>query len=284
MDAGDNRPIPAVIAEHAALLDPDHTRDVVARYCAAHGWTEPVWLEATTAAPGTAQARIALAQAADVVIALGSDRTLRAVAAGLLGSGTAFGVLPAGPDSVVAGALGVLTNGIHEGLMVCLSGDDLPVFPGEADMLLVEDKATQTVFMASVGVRRTSTDNPVLEVTVDDITYEAGGVDAETVHSANPPVVSVRLIATDGTHGTPSVITGHTVVVRSPSPCHVLLDGAAFLNQVRSVRVRSAHSHLMVRVPCADPVQSSLLDETTTAQHVARLAEGNIDLRPFDKS
>lgn len=284
MDAGDNRPIPAVIAETATLLSPDHTRDVVARYCTAHGWAEPVWLETTAAAPGTAQARIAVAQHADVVIALGSDRTIRAVATGLLGAHTALGVLPMGCDSAVATALGILPDGIHEGLMVCLSGDDLQVMPGEADILTADGTATRTVFIKSAGLRRTCDDHPALRVTVDDTTHETGGVDVETIPTSDPPTMSVRFIAPDGTHGTPSVITGAAVVARSAEPCLLLLDGAEPLGEVRSVRTRPAHGALTVRVPCADPIDSSLLDEETTAHHVARLAQRSIDLRPFDKS
>lgn len=62
-----------------------------------------------TAGPGdaTALSRAAVGNGHDVVFAWGGDGTVREVAAGLLGSTTALGVLPGGTFNVVALALGL---------------------------------------------------------------------------------------------------------------------------------------------------------------------------------
>ncbi len=62
-----------------------------------------------TSSPGEATrlARAAAVGGAAVVFALGGDGTLREIAEGLLGSGAALGVLPAGTTNVVAIALGL---------------------------------------------------------------------------------------------------------------------------------------------------------------------------------
>ena len=59
-----------------------------------------------TGGPGEAT-RLARASAAEVVFAFGGDGTVREVAAGLLGTGAALGILPGGTVNVMALALGL---------------------------------------------------------------------------------------------------------------------------------------------------------------------------------
>lgn len=77
-----------------------------------------------TAGPGDATrlAREAAAESIEVVFAMGGDGTLREVAAGLIGSETALGPLPAGTTNVLALALGIPREAVAAARL-------LPTFP-----------------------------------------------------------------------------------------------------------------------------------------------------------
>ena len=59
----------------------------VRRVCAEADLPEPLWLETTIADPGVGQTREALARGADIVVAVGGDGTVRAVAEAMVGTG-----------------------------------------------------------------------------------------------------------------------------------------------------------------------------------------------------
>ena len=79
----------------------------LARALRSAGYRGPVWLNTTVAEPGATQARLAVASGARLVIAVGGDGTVRAVAAGLAGTDVELGVVPLGTANLAARNLGL---------------------------------------------------------------------------------------------------------------------------------------------------------------------------------
>lgn len=96
----------AIIVNPAKPVDID-VRGLVAKHCVENGWGEAIWLETTKEDPGVGQAKEALAQGADIVIAAGGDGTVRCVAEVLSGSDTPMGLLPLGTGNLLARNLGM---------------------------------------------------------------------------------------------------------------------------------------------------------------------------------
>src|SRR4051794_17195551 len=75
-------------------------RGAIERSRSQRGLPEPLWYETTIADPGVGQARKAVAEGADVVVAIGGDGTVRAVAEGLVGTGIPMGLMPLGTGNL----------------------------------------------------------------------------------------------------------------------------------------------------------------------------------------
>ncbi len=99
-------------------------RDAVVQACAARYLPEPLWLETTAEDPGVGQTREALAQGAQVVVAVGGDGTVRAVAEGLAGSDAAMGLLPQGTGNLLARNLDLPLGDVDALLRIALTGAD----------------------------------------------------------------------------------------------------------------------------------------------------------------
>ncbi len=92
--------------------------------------------------PGRGQARDALAAGADVVVAVGGDGTVRAVAEAMAGSGKAMGILPRGTGNLLARNLDISTTSVDDALATVLSGHDRHVDVGR---LRVDEFAEEPV-------------------------------------------------------------------------------------------------------------------------------------------
>ena len=96
----------AIIVNPAKPVDID-VRGLVAKHCVENGWGEALWFETTKEDPGVGQAKEALAQGADIVIAAGGDGTVRCVAEVLSGGDVPMGLLPMGTGNLLARNLGM---------------------------------------------------------------------------------------------------------------------------------------------------------------------------------
>ena len=101
------RPRPWIIMNPSKHQDPQAFKDRINRKAKELGIDHVHWRETTREDPGTGQAVRALQEGASVVIAAGGDGTVRAVAAGMAGSGVRMGIIPVGTGNVLAGNLSI---------------------------------------------------------------------------------------------------------------------------------------------------------------------------------
>ncbi|MBT2533612.1 NAD(+)/NADH kinase [Arthrobacter sp. ISL-48] len=111
----------AIIVNPAKPVDVD-VRGMMAKHCANNGWGEPIWLETTKEDPGVGQAKEALKQGADVVIAAGGDGTVRCVAEVLSGTPTPLGLVPLGTGNLLARNLGMDVTDVEGAIKGALVG------------------------------------------------------------------------------------------------------------------------------------------------------------------
>ena len=116
-------------------------RPAIEHACQRLGLGEPLWLETTEEDPGTGQAREALAQGADVVVAIGGDGTVRAVAEGMLNTGKPMGLLPSGTGNLLARNLDIPVADLDEALLIALEGRDRKIDIGWLKVLEADDHA-----------------------------------------------------------------------------------------------------------------------------------------------
>ncbi len=91
---------------------------------------EPLWLETTVEDPGVGQTREAVAAGADLVIAVGGDGTVRAVAEALAGTGVPMGLMPLGTGNLLARNLDIPLNDPIAAMGVAIDGEDKPIDVG----------------------------------------------------------------------------------------------------------------------------------------------------------
>lgn len=103
----------AAVIYNPIKVDQDRLRAAVAVSESENGWAKSIWLETTEDEPGHGLAARALAEKADLVFAAGGDGTVRAVGAGLRGTGVPLALLPSGTGNLLARNLGLDVNSNH---------------------------------------------------------------------------------------------------------------------------------------------------------------------------
>ncbi|AEI10705.1 diacylglycerol/lipid kinase family protein [Cellulomonas gilvus] len=115
-------------------------RDAVERATADQGLPAPLWLETTVEDPGRGQARAALAQGADLVVAIGGDGTVRAVAEVLTGTHVAMAIVPLGTGNLLARNLDLPIGDPFAALEVAVRGADRAIDVGWLRVLRYDDE------------------------------------------------------------------------------------------------------------------------------------------------
>ena len=105
-------------------------KDAAVQACASRYLPEPLWFDTTEEDPGIGQAREAVKRGASVVIAVGGDGTVRAVAEGLAGTETAMGLIPQGTGNLLARNLDLPINDMDELMRIALTGTERSIDVG----------------------------------------------------------------------------------------------------------------------------------------------------------
>ncbi|WP_430868114.1 diacylglycerol/lipid kinase family protein [Demequina aurantiaca] len=102
-------------------------RELSMRACSARYMPEPRWYFTTKEDPGEGQARQAIADGADVVVAVGGDGTVRAVAAAVAGTETSLGILPMGTGNLFARNANLPLTDAPAQMRTVIEGDEVAI-------------------------------------------------------------------------------------------------------------------------------------------------------------
>ncbi len=105
-------------------------REQALRACSIRYLPEPLWLHTTAEDPGVGQAHEAIAAGADLVVAVGGDGTVRAVAEAVAGTGVAMAILPIGTGNLFARNFNLPLEDIPALLRIALEGAEEKVDVG----------------------------------------------------------------------------------------------------------------------------------------------------------
>lgn len=118
---------PAFVVNPVKAPNSAGLRRLVRETCAELALPEPLWFETTVEDPGLGQAEEALAGGASVVVAVGGDGTVRAVATALAGTDVPMGLVPMGTGNLLARNLDLPLESSRALVHTALTGAEHPI-------------------------------------------------------------------------------------------------------------------------------------------------------------
>jgi len=109
-------------------------REQAMRACATRYLPQPMWLFTTLEDAGGEAAQKALDSGADLVVAIGGDGTVRAVAGTLAGTGVPLGIIPVGTGNIFARNMDLPLGDIPALVRTALDGRDAPTDVGKVTL------------------------------------------------------------------------------------------------------------------------------------------------------
>ena len=138
----------AVVVNPSKRTDVD-IRALTERVFREEGWEEPLWLETTVEDPGHGQARQAMEEQVDLVIAAGGDGTVRCVAAELAGTDTPMGLLPLGTGNLLARNLDIGVDDPEQAVRAALTGTERRI---DVVHVTVDEAVDSDIFLVMAGL------------------------------------------------------------------------------------------------------------------------------------
>lgn len=142
----------AAIVYNPTKIERSALAEVVDPAAVEAGWEESLWLETAEDDPGTGMARDAVAQGCDVVLAVGGDGTIRAVAEGLRGSDVAMALCPQGTGNLLARNLGLTLDDLPKSVDAAFNGVPRAVDLGVAELRRADGTEEEHDFVVMAGM------------------------------------------------------------------------------------------------------------------------------------
>lgn len=115
-------------------------------------WDHSLWFETTEDDPGVGQAKQALAENTDVVMAAGGDGTVRAVAHALRGTGVPLGLLPSGTGNLLARNLDLTLDDVEHAIDTAFTGRNRSIDVGTVEAERPDGTRSTDTFLVMAGV------------------------------------------------------------------------------------------------------------------------------------
>ena len=152
----------------------------IEQFCRDKGLTDVEFIDTQLDKDGRACAKEALANGADVVVAVGGDGTVRTVASAVSGTGHALGIIPIGTGNLFARNMGVPVDDIDAALTVATSHGPRLVDMGRLTLPdhPEDDHGHAFLIIAGIGFDAAMIDdtNPELKANISWLAYFVGGV------------------------------------------------------------------------------------------------------------
>lgn len=202
------------IVWNPSKVDGDRLRTAVAETFG----VEALWWETSPEDPGRGMTEEAIAAGCDVVIAVGGDGTVRAVAEALAGTDIALGIVPQGTGNLLARNLGVPLAGIPAALARVRDSE-----PRRIDLGWVEYADERRAFAVMVGF---GIDAQMLVETDDDLKSKAGWLAYVEAMGRALQGTEMTDISVSFDGGEPQEVRGHTMLIGN---CGMLQGGIRLL-------------------------------------------------------
>lgn len=142
----------AAVVFNPTKVDRSNLEKIVGEAEGAAGWGPSLWIETSAEDPGVGMARQAVEEACDVVLCVGGDGTVRAVAEGLRGSGVPLAICPRGTGNLLARNLGLKLGNMPESVEAAFGGVARPMDIGVVETSRGKGNHEERVFVVMAGM------------------------------------------------------------------------------------------------------------------------------------
>lgn len=161
----------AAVVFNPTKVDRSDLAKAVAGAERAAGFAPSLWLPTSPGDPGVGMAKQAVAEGCAVVLGVGGDGTVRAVAEGLRGSGVPLALCPKGTGNLLARNLELTLDNLPESVSTAFTGVARAVDLGVAEWRRVNGEREEHVFVVMAGM---GLDAQIMSTTDEELKKKVG--------------------------------------------------------------------------------------------------------------